>query len=689
MRAMRAMTSREAGASPDAASSPSPPEKSRGSPAGRSGWPGGRFARSRRGSVAVIFAITLPVMIGFVGLAIEVGMWLLVKRAMQGAADAAAYSAAIAAAVGDVPYVTEGTAVAAQDGYANGANGIVVTVNNPPQYGNYTSDSSAVEVIIRQPQPLLLSAFLPGVTAPTISARAAAIEPEGACIIALSNTGTGVSLSGGTSVSAPGCAVASNQTINQANCGVTITTKDAAYNTAMPGAGSGCSTFIEPPAGTPAVTFVQQVTPDPLATAAGVVAATGRLSSVAALTSPASPPLSSGGDITFGYTQSTTESQITADGCTGSFSGSTWTVICSGNGPFYFGNIGLAGGITVNFNTGGSASAVYNFNGITNTGTALNFGPGTFNIAQGIYITGGGSATSFGAGTFNIGRVSGATVCSGAPSPGGGFSICMNGSSLVFGGPSTFVLAGGIWNKGGGTLTLGSGSTNSFDIGVAADGYSLYVGGGAQTTFADATGSGDLFETAGSIASSGGSCLWISTAAQHDINGFIALQGGLTMGAGVYTVTDYIDIGGSGGGDVSCNGVSVGVLGDDVTLVIGGKKIDSNCGGVTFCIGSGFSNVTITAPTSGVTESLAVIGPTSSKITAGASLIEGASNTSISGAFYYPDGPISLGGGASIGSGPGQCLELIGSQVTLSGGATAASLCKSLPTTLVGGQIVE
>ena len=83
------------------------------------------------------------------------------------------------------------------------------------------------------------------------------------------------------------------------------------------------------------------------------------------------------------------------------------------------------------------------------------------------------------------------------------------------------------------------------------------------------------------------------------------------------------------------------------------------------------------APSAGTTAQLAVIGPIPTTNTTGVTIAEGASNTSISGAFYFPNGTISLGGGASIGNGPSQCLELIGSQVSLTGGTTAASTCIS------------
>jgi Flp pilus assembly protein TadG len=53
-----------------------------------------RFWKCSAGAVAVLTAIVLPVLLGFVSLGTEVGHWYLAQREMQGAADAAAISAA-------------------------------------------------------------------------------------------------------------------------------------------------------------------------------------------------------------------------------------------------------------------------------------------------------------------------------------------------------------------------------------------------------------------------------------------------------------------------------------------------------------------------------------------------------------------------------------------------------------------
>ena len=54
-----------------------------------------RFWRDRCGVVTVAVAVLLPVLIGFAGIGIEVGLWFAIQRQNQSAADAAAISAAL------------------------------------------------------------------------------------------------------------------------------------------------------------------------------------------------------------------------------------------------------------------------------------------------------------------------------------------------------------------------------------------------------------------------------------------------------------------------------------------------------------------------------------------------------------------------------------------------------------------
>jgi hypothetical protein len=618
-------------------------------------------------------------------LAVEYGHGLLARSQDQRAADLAAYGAAVV--YGNTSSTTTAQAAANNIAALNGipAGGATYAlVNSPTGDGN-----KAVQIGVTTTEPLVLARVLG--TGNTLTVKAASTAEfavnSPACIVALNPSGAGVQLTGGTSLSAPGCEVASNNSVG-ATCGTTITTKTVVYGGAPPT--EGCNN-IKPPAGTASVTDVHATTPDPLKNNIGVTGATARLGTngtIPGLTFPSAPSVSGGTAITFGNgtSQATTQTEVAAaTGCTASVSGSTWTVTCTGHSSYTFGTIFVGGGITANFNTSGSSSTTYNINGqIDNAGTALNFGPGTYNVAQGI-IVGGGTTTTFGAGTFNIGG----TACNG----NGTYSICNTGTSLTFGGPSTFLLANGIYNSGGSVLTLGNGSTNSFNIGASSNGNSLYMGGGATTTFADATGSGDLFQMAGNldVSSGGGSCLTVSAAAEHDIDGYLATAGGTILGAGIYTVEGYVGLGTNGGGNVTCGGQSVGMVANGVTFVIGGNSTVAcaNTASTAFCVANGYNTVDIAAPSSGNTEDLAVIGPTSATNTAGATFAEGATNTDISGAFYFPNGAISLSGAATISNAgnSNQCLELIGSEIDVTGGSAAGTTCTGLGGGSAGTQV--
>src|SRR5258708_38622477 len=78
---------------------------------------------------------------------------------MQGAADQAVFAAAIASTAGDTltNVTTDAKAVTASHGFVDGQSVVTVAVNQPPSQGSHTSDSSALEVIIQQPQALMFT----------------------------------------------------------------------------------------------------------------------------------------------------------------------------------------------------------------------------------------------------------------------------------------------------------------------------------------------------------------------------------------------------------------------------------------------------------------------------------------------------------------------------------------------------
>jgi hypothetical protein len=171
----------------------------------------GRAGRSERGSVAIIVALMLTMMIGFAALGTEVVFLLLKQRQMQAAASAAALGGATALMTGrPLDYTVEAKAAAANAGFVNGVASATVTINHPPSIGNYTSSSIAVEAIVSQPQTLLLAKlFFTGVW--NVSARAVATEGVGAsdCVLALGQ-GTAVSVGNGAQVMLNSCGLGSN-----------------------------------------------------------------------------------------------------------------------------------------------------------------------------------------------------------------------------------------------------------------------------------------------------------------------------------------------------------------------------------------------------------------------------------------------------------------------------------------------
>ena len=149
------------------------------------------FARDRSGSVAVMAALAMPVLIGVTGLGVEVSYWYLTQRSMQNAAD----SAAIAAATnGTANYSAEAKAAAAKYGYVHGANNISVTASNtaPCPSGGANCYSATITGYV----PLFLSqvvgyrgtATVGGSQQTMLSAKAVArldLMPREYCILAL------------------------------------------------------------------------------------------------------------------------------------------------------------------------------------------------------------------------------------------------------------------------------------------------------------------------------------------------------------------------------------------------------------------------------------------------------------------------------------------------------------------------
>src|SRR5829696_2575745 len=146
---------------------------------------GRRMAADERGITAVVTALGIVVLMGFAGLGVDVTKWLSSTRAIQAAADQAAYSAASAAGTTFCPNnasTTQAKAVAGARGFVHGQDNTTVSVTCP------TTES--FKVSITQGQPMWFTRlFLE--TAPSATRSAAARvagKKTDLCILALDGT---------------------------------------------------------------------------------------------------------------------------------------------------------------------------------------------------------------------------------------------------------------------------------------------------------------------------------------------------------------------------------------------------------------------------------------------------------------------------------------------------------------------
>lgn len=635
------------------------------------------FLRCEAGAVAIIAGLAIPVLLGFTGLALEYGQILVVRSEAQRAADLASHAGAVAyARTGDTAAMTNAAqGVARLNGFSDTE--IILALDTSVT----TANGAAVRATITTPKPLYLPQLLGGDASVNVVATAVAGAMGGApsCVQALDPNGDGISLSGGTSLEAAGCAVASNAAVDT-SCGTTIVTKTLSYDAGAAPNGGGCKTVVAPDGSDPQIS--RRPTSDPLAQYAAVLRAADQMASTAALSAPDDVNVAKGPDIDFGWKQKSTQKQAKDAGCDAAFARSEWTFTCPGLATVNLGDITIGGGLRLRFNPGAPRSVIYNFSGqIENNGDRMTFAGGVYNVERGI-TTGGGSVTEFGAGTYRIGRSN--QNCSGAR-----YSIC-NTSQLTFDGPSDFNLPGGIRNGNGSTLTLGTGTGNSFRFGPSTRGDAVVVGGGGQLLMGDVS-NGGVFEAVGQIDSSGGgSCLVLPAADLHEIRGSVVASGAVRFGAGVYAIDGFLHLGANGGGSATCAGETLSIEALGATFLIaanGSQPNGGQCKDQAFCVTSGYSDVQFTAPQSGPFTDLAVIGPLDPSRRAGTLFAAGASGSQISGALYFPNGAIKLSGGASASDGGDGCLQLIGAAIIMSGGTSAVSEC-DLPQSGGSGRVL-
>ena len=335
--------------------------------------------RKQSGQVLVSAALMLVVVLGFVGLGIDMGVMRYEKRMQQTAADGAAIAAAT-----DLTFGGNQTAAlnaSATNGFTDNTGGgacvppptnlavgsVTVTVCNGPSIGPHAGDVHYVEAYVSAGQPTYFMKIF-GVSSETVTARAVATNTSGGtngtttgCLYTLgppSSSIEGVNINGNATLYAPTCGIVDNGNYNTQGNSLQVTAGSfgvsGSANVSGPGGhvdctngSSACPTYGAPAAG------------DPLST----------------LTPPCSP-------------------------CTGGTA-----ISINGNGGF----------------TG---------TGVTYAHNVYTVSPGTYSSIS-ISGTGGGNSVVFSAGTYVINGAGGLTIPGNATISGSGVTFYFTGSATI------------------------------------------------------------------------------------------------------------------------------------------------------------------------------------------------------------------------------------------------------------------
>ena len=611
----------------------------------------------RRGSIAVMTAIMMPVMLGMVALATEVATWENHRLVLQRVADLSALTAAKLLNAGNTIQAAETAAINLAE-----INGIPAATRSWSPGTNTTSNSyvtialvsgvrsssdQAFKVTITRPVTPILAAMLIGTTAlhPTAAAWAELVQSTAGvaqpCVLALAKEATpgtvlGVNINGGSNFNTSGCVVRSNSDI-QVKGGTTMSTAGL-YSGGNVYVGGG--TKVQGASGVATNVYTNNDTnigydfgggSDGGATLTGNAYAAGNINVNGSST--ISSTAQAGGAIT-----------LNSGDIGGTIGGLASAV----------GNITMnSGAIKGTTTSGGSVT----LNGGTVTGPISV--AGTLTVNSGASISG---ATNVGALTLNVGSITGAVQNAGATSINNGSTI--NGNLTA----ASITISNGYIN--GNTVSVHAATypnwqhsiTGSQSIGSAATDPSAPTAPSAIGVISDPYGANVAVQSALSKVSSsgGGTALNVGwnanpvvvspgTYSSISVSDFQSFSNNptVTFQPGTYYVN----------GDINLQGTAI--VGTGVTFVTSGK------------VSISAASVNFTAPLAGAVSGIPGIVIAGNGSTAFD--IGGGSNVKLTGVVYFPKTAITVGGGVAAGS--SGCLELIANTVTLTGGSTFGSTC--------------
>ncbi|XJJ71978.1 pilus assembly protein TadG-related protein [Novosphingobium sp. BL-8A] len=649
--------------------------------------------RSKSGGVSTLVALSLPVVIGSVGLGFDLNRGYNQRLFNQRVADMAALGAAMeyrASESADINAAARSIAV------ANELSTAVVKAELVSDFPN--AGDTSVRVTVTHSVPYTLAAVLGFSGSYSVAADAAAIVSSEApyaapCFLALSGASDALQVQGGASIVASDCSVAAVGDVT--NNGTLIKASDIISGSGSIALAYGTLTAnslryangLSVPAwnsNLPPAKDRHNVTTtlsDPWASSSELQAAIAQIGNHAPLPTLSNPVTPSGSEWNLSWSPSAAVTAYRTGPYTGEY------VIPKGD--YTIGAFIVGGGIKVTFESGSNITIA---NGVSiGGGSTVNFGDSNIRVNGG--FDSGSNGVTIGNGTLWIG--SGTVTFSGtnkkgngdvtinAPvSLGGGIYLDMGVGNHAFrsltlsgGGSSAlgngdFTVLSGVNTAGGSELIVGNGN---IIIGANSAGNAIDVGQGGRMFMGDGA-----FSAIGNVVARDGSRIAFGQTVNHYIVGNLSIGGAAYFGKGRYTVAGNFTNGTGGttwpytssrtGMTYGADGSGFDMVGYDVSFILSGAL---NLGGG--------AKTKLSAPSSSVSggaiSGLLVHSNTSSDVKWEA----GAVNV-FNGVVHVPNATVTMSGGTSNGDSGGNssnCFMLIANKINAKDGNATGSTCKS------------
>lgn len=587
-----------------------------------------KFINDKSGSVYVIAALSLPLVIGVLGLAVEGGNAYSVKVRNQSVADIAA----LTAAENYLDFRDEDQMEKAALAIAVASNVPAEAIESSLVVSPNGSGEEVVRIAVTTSEPLFLSRIFGADRSFEITSVSYANFTAGSppCVIALGeDANPGISVIIGSQIRAADCEISTNGNVRiDGGSSITAGTLNI-HNDITVAAGSSLN-----------VEDVNQgvdVVQNPLADNEEIPRA---LSQLGTFTPVQVPTLNfSGGER---FNPSFFPLTFTHSGNAGTYNSATrvWTFP---RGTYNISDLIVAGGQSVVFADG----SILNISGDVRTGQGLDLGDSNVSIRGNVFVQ-GGSFLRIGDGDVTI---LGRTVTTSDVSIGDGRHFF---GPIIIGAGNDFIVGDGDVDING-ILNVGGSSTTSFGrgnfaVGINASDDSIVIGGNSRLLFSDGE-----FSVNGNFNATGSAVVRFGATPNHYINGSLILGGDTTFGAGTYFINgDFRNI------------ITGNIVGTDVSFVLAGSYEMA-----------GSSRLDLRAANQG-TSSGAI--PDFLLITESDedTIIEAAANSVLTGIIYTPNSRLLVQSGGTLG-GPEGCWSLVADTIEVQSGALAqTSVCEPL-----------